>query len=522
MDLPHNYARLMLMLSIIQQKGVAMLTTHVQAVVLAAGKSSRLKSGHNKMLEKICGQEMILFPIKMLESLALETTVVVGFEKERITACIEAMNPQHVTFVQQQSPAGTGDAVRCTADAWHKEHILILNGDMPLVTTDIIENLYTQHVATDAAISFVIAHNSEPSTSYGRIIQKDGQIKIVEAREFTGDVHEHCCINAGIYMVKRDFLQTHIKNLTANQASNEFHITDLVALASEQQQVVTTTIAPFDYVRGINNQHELWAAEQIQRSNLIKYWMEHGVRFSVAQNVHIDLDVSIGVGSYIGCGAHLLRGTTIGNYCTIDEYVSVDRCTIGDYTRIYPMSVLKDVKIGSHVAVGPFAHIHDACVLEDNVVVGNFVEIKQTTIGAGTKAKHLTYLGDATIGNNVNIGAGTITCNFDGTSKHRTVIAPNAFIGSNNTLVAPVTIEQGAFTAAGSTITEDVPADALAIGRARQINKPLYAQRLRDRAQTGATHEPKTYSGPGSDTHNQTFTGAIRTVHDTIMYDDQQ
>jgi bifunctional UDP-N-acetylglucosamine pyrophosphorylase/glucosamine-1-phosphate N-acetyltransferase len=499
-----------------------MLNTNIQAVVLAAGKSSRLKSGHNKMLEKICGQEMILFPIKMLENLAIETTVVVGFEKERIIACIESMQPDQVTFAHQQEPAGTGDAVRCTADNWHSDHILILNGDMPLVTAQIIEDLYKAHTESNAALSFVIAHNNEPSTSYGRIVQKDAQIKIVEAREFTGDVHEHCCINAGIYLVKRSFLQEHINHLNANKTSNEFHITDLVAIASEHNYVVKTTVAPFDYVRGINNQHELWAAEQIQRSNLIKHWMEHGVRFSVAQNVHIDLDVTIGVGSYIGCGVHLLRGTQIGNYCTIDEYVSVESSTIGDNSRVYPMSVVKDAQIGANVAVGPFAHIHHACVIEDNAVIGNFVELKQTTVGAGTKAKHLTYLGDATIGNNVNIGAGTITCNFDGTNKHRTTIEPHAFIGSNNTLVAPIKIEQGAFTAAGSTITEDVPADALAIGRARQINKHLYAQRLRNRAQGTLNCEPKAYTGPGSDTDKHTFTGAIKTVHDTIMYDDQQ
>lgn len=499
-----------------------MLNEHIQAVVLAAGKSSRLKSGNNKMLEKICGQEMILFPLKMLADLHIATTVVVGYEKERIMACINATYIQQpITFVPQETPAGTGDAVRCTANTWHKEHILILNGDMPLVTTDIINELYQKHVATDAAVSFVTAHNSEPSTSYGRIIEQNGHIRIVEAREFTGDVHEHCCINAGIYIIKRSFLEQHIHNLGTNPASNEFHITDLVAIASEQQAVVTTTVAPFDYVRGINNQHELWAAEQIQRGNLIKYWMEQGVRFSVAQNVHIDLDVTIGAGSYIGCGVHLLRGTTIGNNCTVDEYVTLEGATLGDNSHIYPMSIVKNATVGMHVSVGPFAHVHDECVLEDNVVVGNFVEVKQSTIGAHTKAKHLTYLGNATVGNEVNIGAGTITCNFNGTTKEQTVIESNSFIGSNNTLVAPVTIERGAFTAAGSTITEHVPADALAIARTRQLNKPLYARRLRERHKATSSCQTGMHSAPTAQGSEQTFTGAIKAMHDTL-YDDQQ
>jgi bifunctional UDP-N-acetylglucosamine pyrophosphorylase/glucosamine-1-phosphate N-acetyltransferase len=499
------------------KKELFMLDKNVQAIVLAAGKSSRLKSGHNKMLEKICGQEMILFPIKMLEHLAIETTVVVGFEKESIMECIQSIHPQHMRFAEQTTQAGTGDAVRCTSATWHKDHILILNGDMPLITPEILQELYHNHTTSNAAISFVMAHNSEPSSSYGRVIQNNGLVQIIEAREFTGDVHEHCCINAGIYLINRTFLEEHIDKLATNTASNELHITDLVSLASKQGLHIATTLAPFDCIRGVNNQHELWAAEQVQRGNLIKYWMERGVRFSVAQNVHIDLDVTIGVGTYIGCGVHLLRGSSIGQYCIIDEYVTIEQCTLGNNSHILPMSVLKNSALGNHVVAGPFAHIHNNCTIGDDAVIGNFVEITRSTVGTQTKAKHLTYLGDAQIGNAVNIGAGTITCNFDGKNKHATTIESHAFIGSNNTLVAPVHIEQGAFTAAGSTITEHVPADALAIARSRQLNKHLYARRLRDR------HQPVTLiTTPHEDKQAPRFTGAVKTVHDTMHLDDQQ
>jgi bifunctional UDP-N-acetylglucosamine pyrophosphorylase/glucosamine-1-phosphate N-acetyltransferase len=204
------------------------------------------------------------------------------------------------------------------------------------------------------------------------------------------------------------------------------------------------------------------------------------VHFSVAQNVHIDLDITIGSGTYIGCGSHILSGSVIGKNCKIHEFASVENAHLGDNCEIFPHSIVKDSSIGADSQIGPFAHIREHSHIGEQVVLGNFVEVKKSTIGKGTKAKHLTYLGDAQIGAQVNIGAGTITCNYTGLSKHQTIIHDNAFIGSNNTLIAPITIGSGAYTAAGSVISEMVPAEALAIARARQVNKDGYAHQLRD------------------------------------------
>jgi bifunctional UDP-N-acetylglucosamine pyrophosphorylase/glucosamine-1-phosphate N-acetyltransferase len=334
------------------------LHERVEAVVLAAGRGTRFKSNRSKMLEVICGQEMVLFPVKLLEQLAVETTVVVGFQKELVIACIKNINPRYVNFVEQPSfVAGTGDAVRCTADRWHKDHILILNGDMPLVTPQIINNLYAAHSESDAAISFVIAFNNEPGTGYGRIVEHDGHIKIVEAKDFTGSINEHCFINAGIYLVKRSFLQEYINKLDTNNANHEFYITDLVELADAANFTVRTVVAPFDYVRGVNDQQERGTAEQIVRENILKHWMKEGIHFADARNVAIDLDVTIGAGSTIGYGAQLLRGTAIGNNCIIDGYVCLEHCTIGDNSHVHAMSILKDVNLDAHTQVGPFAHI---------------------------------------------------------------------------------------------------------------------------------------------------------------------
>lgn len=489
----------------------------IQAIVLAAGKSTRLKNGRNKLTEHICGQPMIVFTTKMLQQLHIPTTLVVGQQKELIQSCLEKF-AQHVSYVTQDEARGTGHALQCTQNTWQQEHILVLNGDMPLVTTDIIEDLYKKHISCDAAISFVMAHNTNPSTTYGRVIKDDhGHIKIIEAKEYTGDPMEHCCINAGIYLIKKDFLENHINQLKANKTSNEYHITDLVAIACDNNFPVATTVASFDHVRGINNQHELWAAEQIQRSNIIKHWMENGVRFSVAHNVHIDLDVQIGAGSYIGCGAHILFGSVIGKNCRIHEYVSLEDTVVGDNTTILPFTITKNTTIGNHAQVGPFAHIQESTIA-DHCTVGNFVEVKRSTMGTHSKAKHLSYLGDAQIGNNVNIGAGTITCNYDGIQKHTTVIKDNVFIGSNNTLIAPVTLEENCFTAGGSTITQNVPRDSLAIARGLQINKIGYAHHFLKKIPKKSILKTKVTEEIGTTTKAQ-FIGAKRTTNDPIETD---
>ena len=480
-----------------------MLSSKVQAIILAAGKSTRFNTGRTKLLEKICGQEIILYTTRLLEQLSVPMSVVIGYQKDVIQEVINIRHRNTISFVVQEEQKGTGHALICSSGAWEREHILVINGDVPLVTTEIIETLYEKHTSAHADVSFVIAHNADPAIGgYGRVVRDGDSIQIVEARDFEGDANEHCCINAGIYLVKRSFLEECVSNFTLNEKTKEFYITDLIKIASDQKRIVKTASASFDRIRGINTLQELWAAEQIKRAELIKYWMEKGVHFSIPQNIHIDLNVNIGPGTYIGCGVHLLAGSAIGKNCKVHEFSAIENSTIGDNCQIYAHSIIKDSTIGSNCQIGPFTHIKEHSHVGENAILGNFVEVKKSIIGNGTRAKHLAYLGDAHIGANVNIGAGTITCNYNGMSKHHTVIHDNAFIGSNNTLIAPVIIEKDAYTAAGSVISENVPAQALAIARARQVNKEGYAHQLR---------EIKINDAPENATTIPSFVAALKT-----------
>ena len=452
----------------------------VQAVILAAGKSSRFKTGKTKLVEKICGQEMVLYPVSVLVHLKLPVTVVVGFQKELVEKTIARQFPHDVTFVAQTEQLGTGHAIACSQSTWTRDHILIINGDMPLINEGIIKKLYERHVHKDAAISFVTAHNCDPSAAgYGRVIKASDSIEIIEAKEFKGDTSESCCINAGMYLVKRTFLEENIQNLQQSAVAQEWYITDLIKIASDKKLGVETISAAFDCIRGINNFKELWAAEQIKKSEIIQYWMDRGVHFSIAHNIEIDLNVTIGTGTFIGSAVHLLAGTKVGKNCTIDAFSILKNSVIKDGASVLSHCVISNATIEESAAVGPFAHIHEKSVIHEKAVIGNFVEVKKCTVGQESKAKHLSYLGDAKIGKRVNIGAGTITCNYNGTDKFKTIIEDDVFIGSNNTLIAPVTVKKHAFCAAGSTITKDVPEHALAIARERQINKEGYARNLR-------------------------------------------
>ena len=453
----------------------------IQAVILAAGTSSRFKTGRTKLVEKICGRPMILYPTGIMQQLGLKTIMVVGFQKESIQEVVVKDFSDSVTFVHQEEQKGTGHAIACTKDTWTADHILVLNGDMPLITQDIIEKIIKKHIESDATVSFATAHHCDPEALYGRVIQADNTIKIVEAKDFEGDLAEQCCVNAGIYLIKKDFLLNHIDQLDNNNASKEWYITDLINIASKQQLKIVTLSVPFDRIRGVNDFKELWAAEQIKKSEIIQHWMAQGVRFCIAHNVQIDWDVTIGSGSFIGSGAQLLEGTKVGKNSTIGAFSFLKNTVIGDRTHIYPHSYCDSSTVGNDASVGPFSYIHGNSTLKDNAVVGSFVEVNRSTIGSFSKAKHLAYLGDTMVGQQVTVGAGFVACNYDGAKKHQTIIQDNAFIGGNNTFVAPVTIGASAITAAGSTITQDVPANALAIARERQVNKENYAEKIREK-----------------------------------------
>lgn len=486
-----------------------MVQHSIQAIILAAGKSTRLNSGKSKLLEKICGQEMILYQTRLLQELHIPTTLVIGHQADQIKQVINRQHGNQLTFAYQNEQKGTGHALFASQEFWAAEQLLVLNGDMPLITKEVVEELINKHQQSNNTISFITAHNDDPTTQYGRVLKENNKLRIIEAREFTGNTHEACCINAGIYLINRAWLENPALELPLHGEKQEYYITDLVKLATDVDLPVEAITVSFDRVRGINTYRELWIAEQIKRSELISHWMNVGVRFYAAQSVHVEVDISIGAGTYIGCGVHVLNGTRIGRNCNIEAFTILDNAIIADNVTIYSHCVIKDSKIESFAHVGPFAHLRNQALVGEKATIGNFVEIKQSTVGKESKAKHLTYIGDATVGNNVNIGAGTITCNHNGIEKQKTVIEDHAYIGSNNTLVAPIKIGKNAFTAAGSVITETVPADALAIGRSRQVNKEHYAPKLKDKL---SPIQPEFEEKPVL-----SFVGALKTDSDTQL-----
>jgi bifunctional UDP-N-acetylglucosamine pyrophosphorylase/glucosamine-1-phosphate N-acetyltransferase len=458
--------------------GVSMTSRSLQAIVLAAGRSSRFNTEKSKLTYIICGREMIAYNTHLLNELKIPTTYVVGYQKEQIVPVIQKTFTGVVSFAEQIEQKGTGHALLCSKSHWSADNILVMNCDQPLITTELMESFINHHFESNADCSFITAFNSDPGLKgYGNVVKSESGIKIVETKK-SGESLYNCFINAGIYLFKRAFVEGEISKLQIASESGELYITDLIERASNNGYRVETFNAPFDIIRGVNTLKELWTVEHIKRSALISSWMEKGVRFSTAQNVHIDLDVTIGAGTYIGAGVLLVKGTKIGTNCWIDAYSFISNAHIGDNVTVQPHSVVTDSSLLSQSTVGPFAHIRSNSIIGSRSTIGNFVEVNRSSIGNNTKAKHLSYLGDAQIGNQVNIGAGTITCNYDGVQKHATIIEDEASIGAVNALVAPITIGKNACTAAGSTLTESVPSQALAIARSRQITKLNYVKNL--------------------------------------------
>lgn len=455
--------------------------SQLQAIVLAAGKSSRFNTIKSKLAHTICGLEMIAYPVKLLSALTENITLVVGHQQE----VIKDIMAQHVSvnYVEQKEQAGTGHALLCTQELWNKDYILVINGDMPLVTLDVLQNLLNAHMASKAVMSFVTAHNIDPQSSYGRVVKEKDKVRIIEAKNLpiTSNFEEYCCINAGIYLFNRSFLETSLVTINKDILTKEIYLTDLAASAGLQNLHVETVSAPFDTIRGINTLKELWTVEHIKRSELINYHMERGVRFVSAQHVHLDYNVHIEADTTIGAGAILRGNTSIGKNSTIDAFCVLDNTRVGDNVTVYSHSVLENCRVEDDAQVGPFARVYKESVIAQHAIVGNFVEVSKSHIGKKSKAKHLAYIGQATIGQNVNIGAGTIVCNYNGVSKHETHIKDGAFIGSNSCLIAPLTIGTSSIIAAGSVITDVVPDNALAIARERQVIKEGYATKLKQK-----------------------------------------
>lgn len=446
------------------------MSSNIYAVILAAGKSTRFGTGQNKQLSVLSGKPMVGHVLDSLNDLAIKFSLIIGHQAELVEKTLGGYKKQGAQFILQKEQNGTGHAVKISESSWDGDHILIINGDMPLITKDIISGLIAEHEKTRSTVTFCVTDREDPS-GYGRVIIDHNGISIIEEKECSEAQKKVKTVNAGVYIINRIFLSHALTKLEQSEVTGEMYITDLIFHARQESKKITTYQVDQESVQGVNSLEELACAENILNKRVQKYLMGRGVRFINPESILIDASVSIDSKSIIYPGSCISGNTHIGSSVTVGPYSVIKNSFIGDGCEIKSHSVIENSEINKNVSVGPFAHIRPETKLKDNSVVGNFVEVKKSEIGAGSKVKHLSYIGDSTIGEKANIGAGVITCNYDGFNKHKSIIKDNVSVGANTSLVAPVTLEENSATAAGSVITKDIPEYALGIGRSRQENK---------------------------------------------------
>jgi bifunctional UDP-N-acetylglucosamine pyrophosphorylase/glucosamine-1-phosphate N-acetyltransferase len=440
------------------------------AVILAAGKGTRMKSTLPKVLHAVGGQSMLRHVMTAAEQAgAKRTVVVVGFGGDQVQAEIGPA----AEYVLQAEQLGTGHAMMQAqpALAGYTGTVLLLCGDTPLLTGNTLQQLVATHQHSGAAATVLTAIPAD-ATGYGRILRdKSGQVLgIVEQKDATPEQKQIGEINTGIYCFEAAPLFAALAGLTCNNAQQEYYLTDVLAILSQAgQRVGAVEVADFQETLGINSRLQLAEAEKILRQRKLLELMDSGVTVMDPASTFVDASVSIGEDTILYPFTWLEGATTIGRHCRIGPNSRIADSQLGDAVILH-FSYAHECKIADGVTVGPYVHLRPDTELAPGVKVGNFVEVKNSRVGVGSKLPHLSYIGDADIGSGVNIGCGTITVNYDGKKKHRTVVGNTAFVGCNSNLVAPVSVGAGAYIAAGSTITKDVPDGALGVGRARQSN----------------------------------------------------
>ncbi|WP_419806963.1 bifunctional UDP-N-acetylglucosamine diphosphorylase/glucosamine-1-phosphate N-acetyltransferase GlmU [Terriglobus sp.] len=461
-------------------------------VVMAAGKGTRLKSSRPKVLHAVGGklllQHVIDAALQLVPASAMQ--VVIGHQADLVR---EAMANTGVHFVLQAQQLGTGHALQCVKQAYlaagaiPPENLIVLSGDVPLIRPETIDRLWQTHTRESAAMTILTAVPENPS-GYGRVLRKSpssAEVRaIVEQKSLTPEQLAHPDqlreINSGIYAFRTETLFRSLDALTNTNSAGEFYLTDVAALLTEAgERVVAVAADSVDEVLGANTIAEMMHLDAALRRATADRLMAAGVTIFRPDTVVIDSTVAVGPDTVLEPYVQLLGNTRIGSHCRVRSYSTLENSTVGDGVLIRNGCILDSAEVAANAVLGPYAHLRPQSRIGEGAHVGNFVETKKAVLGAGSKANHLSYLGDAEIGAGVNIGAGVITCNYDGANKHVTRVGDRSFIGSDSTLVAPLSVEPDSYVAAGSCITENVPSGALALGRSRQVNKPGWAQRLK-------------------------------------------
>jgi len=451
--------------------------SRVAALILAAGKSTRMKSKRPKALHGLLGKPLLTWAIEAAqEAGASRTVLVVGHQAEQVQAAMGL----DLEYVLQAEQKGTGHAVQMAESLlqdWDGP-LLVLPGDAPLLSATLLEALIAHHTHTGAAATLLTATLDEAG-SYGRVVRdtETGRVQaIVEARDASPEQLEIREIGTSVYAFEPAALFAALRKIKPQNAQGEYYLTDAIALLAEQGSIVEALIAPnADSVRGVNNRAELIELREVLQVRVHQAHSTAGVTILDPRTTHIEASVKIGADTTIHPFTILSGVTDIGEDCEIGPGARISDSKIGSRVTVRDSYVTAS-EVGDGSRIGPFANLRPGTVLGRDVKIGDFVELKNATLGDGVSAGHLTYLGDAEVGPRTNIGAGTITCNYDGLEKHQTVIGADAFIGTHSTLVAPISLGEGAWTAAGSTITDPVPPGSLGIGRARQVNKEGWAQ----------------------------------------------
>src|SRR5580692_5979714 len=458
-----------------------MVSNEFAIAIMAAGKGTRLKSKRPKVLHEVGGRALLLHVIAAAEKIVPADRIfcIIGHESDRVRAAVEHTGVQ---FVVQAEQRGTGHAMQMLKafftlnEALLPQHLLVLSGDVPLIRPETIAAVRDVHLREKAAMTILTAVPVDP-TGYGRVLRAfpddPNVLAIIEQKSLRPEQLSTPEINSGIYCFESKALFDKLDALDTNNAHGEFYLTDVAAmLVAEGKRVVAIKADSVDEVLGANTIAEMMHLDAAMRLATARRLMASGVTIFRPETCVIDSEVQVGPDTVIEPYVQLLGNTRIGSDSRIRSYSVIENSTLGDSVLIRNGCIIDTAEVADNAILGPYAHLRPESRIGAGAHVGNFVETKKITLGKGSKANHLNYLGDAEIGAGVNIGAGVITCNYDGVVKHLTQIGDGAFVGSDSTLVAPVTVGAGAYVAAGSSITEDVPEGALALGRARQTTKP--------------------------------------------------